>query len=362
MNQDISIQKVERSGISEIDFNDIPFGRHFTDHMFVADFYDGQWNDLRIVPFGHMSVHPATTSLHYGQAIFEGMKAYKTASGGVQVFRPAMNAKRFNVSAERMAMPTVPENLFLNALEQLLQIDHQWVPSTEGSSLYIRPYMFATDECVGIKPAEKFRFVIFASPVGPYYPKPVKVLVADKYVRAFKGGVGNVKAAGNYAATLKAVQEANIQGYDQVLWMDGVEFKYIHEIGTMNVFFVIDGRVVTPTLDEEAILHGITRDSVISILKEKNIPVEERRLSIEEVHQAYLEEKLDDAFGTGTAATIAHISDIGYLGDNMELPVVENRFISNMLKRELRDIKLGRIADQHGWMEQVELPVEAVRG
>ena len=358
MNNTISIQKVERSGISSVDFKNIPFGRHFTDHMFVADYYDDQWHDLKIVPFGNMSVHPATTALHYGQAIFEGMKAYKTETGVVQVFRPTMNAQRFNVSAERMAMPTIPEELFLDALEQFLQIDSQWIPTMDGSSLYIRPYMFATDEYLGIKAADKFRFVIFASPVGPYYPRPVKVLVADRYVRAFRGGVGNVKAAGNYAATLKAVKEANEKGYDQILWMDGVEFKYIHEIGTMNVFFVMDGKVITPTLEEDTILHGITRDSVITLLKEKNIPVEERSLSIDEVHQAFLEEKLEDAFGTGTAATISQISDIGYLGDNMELPVVENRNVSNMLKRELKDIKLGRISDHHNWMTQVELPIE----
>ncbi len=332
MNTTISIQQVSDSKISQIDFNNIPFGRHFSDHMFVADYYDGKWNDMRVVPFGKIPLHPSTTALHYGQAIFEGLKAFKTDQGVVQVFRPEKNARRLNITAERMAMPEIPEELFLEALQKLLHVDRQWVPTTNGASLYIRPYMFANDEYVGIKPADNFKFVIFSSPVGPYYPKPVKVLVADKYVRAFRGGVGNVKAAGNYAATLKAVKEANAKGFDQILWMDGVEFKYVHEIGTMNVFFVIDGKVITPTLDEEAILHGITRESVLHILREKNIPVEERRVSIEEIHQAYLEERLEDAFGTGTAATISHISDIGYLGDNMELPVVENRTISRSSK------------------------------
>ena len=353
MHYDIHIEKSPISRVSQVDFDNIPFGRIFSDHMFEAEYRDGDWCNCSIVPFHSLEIHPAFTALHYGQSIFEGLKAYKSINGIPQIFRPDGNANRFNKSATRMAMPEVPEELFLAALHELISLDSDWIPTHEGSALYIRPLMFATDEFVGIKPADSFNFIIFTSPVGSYYPRPVKVLVAQEHVRAFRGGVGTAKAAGNYAATMLALKNARKEGYDQVLWTDGVEFKYIQEIGTMNVFFVIDDKVITPSLDDGTILDGITRDSVIQLLKDKDVPIEIRRISIDEIYGAHKNGKLNDFFGTGTAATISHISDIGYRGENLHLPDPEIRTISNQLKQELEDIKTSRIPDRHNWLMRV---------
>ena len=353
MNFPISITPVAFSRINEVDFDNIPFGKIYADHMFVADYSDGQWENARIVPFDNISMPPSSSALHYGQLIFEGMKAYKDQEGNAVIFRPRMNWQRFNKSALRMAMPEVPESLFMGALNELIRIDQEWIPTHKGSALYIRPFMFATEEYIGIRPAEKFSLIIFTCPVGAYYPRPVKVLVSEYYVRAFKGGTGFAKAAGNYAATMQPIKEAHKQGYDQLLWMDGCEHKYIHEIGTMNVFFVIDNKVVTPSIQDGEILDGVTRDSVITILKNKGIPVEERKVTIDEVYNAYKNGRLQDAFGTGTAATIAPISDLGYKGENLELPPVSARNISNMVKDELENIKTGRTDDRFNWNYRV---------
>jgi len=235
----INIEKTTESRIGEMDFEDIGFGKVYSDHMLVADYYDGKWNDCRIVPYGYMPMSPAISAIHYGQSIFEGMKAYKDSSGSPQIFRPYKNVERMNISARRMAMPEIPEEIFMNGLRELVNVDKDWIPTVSGSSLYVRPFMFSTDEFIGVKPADNFRFAIITCPVGPYYPKPVKGLVADKDVRAFKGGVGSAKAAGNYAATMLPVKEARELGYDQILWMDASNFKNIQEVGTMNIFFKI---------------------------------------------------------------------------------------------------------------------------
>ncbi|MEL6989317.1 MAG: branched-chain amino acid aminotransferase, partial [Bacteroidota bacterium] len=265
MSYEIKINRNPHSTLSNLDFNNIPFGKVFTDHMFVADFDGENWVDARIVPTGEISMHPGNLTLHYGQSIFEGMKATKSINGDPLFFRPEMHADRINASAERMCMPTIDPELFLQALHTLVYMERDWIPPHEGSALYIRPFMFATDEFIGVKPSKTYRFMILTLPVGPYYPKPVSLLAEETYVRAAHGGVGEAKAAGNYAASLYPAKLANEKGYDQILWLDAKEFKYIQEVGTMNVFFVIDGKAITPATDG-AILKGITRDSIIKIL------------------------------------------------------------------------------------------------
>lgn len=349
---DIVVNKTTNSRISQLDQNNIQFGKLYADHMLVAHYEGGEWKQAEIMPFGNFSLNPATTFIHYGQAIFEGVKAYRNPQGEVTVFRPHDNLKRFNRSAARMAMPNVPEELFIDGMLQLVDLDKDWVPSSEGSSLYIRPFMFATDEFIGVKPAEKFTFAIITSPAGLYYSKPVSIYVHDKYVRAFPGGIGFTKAAGNYGATMYPVAEVRKMGYDQILWMDGLEHKYVQEIGTMNFFAVIDGKVITPNLND-TILEGVTRNSIITVLRDKGITVEERPLSIDEIIEAHKAGKLEDAFGSGTAASISVIGDITYKDIRMELPDVNERKMSNSLKQELNDIRYGRIEDKHGWVVKI---------
>lgn len=358
MNTNIKVTKTLESRINEVDFNNIPFGRVFSDHMFEVDYKDGKWQNPRIVPFGPLALHPATSALHYGQAIFEGMKAYKGENGVTQIFRPEENWKRMNRSANRMAMPEVPHEYFIDAVRMLLELDEQWVPNVEGGSLYIRPYMFATDDYVGIKASDNYKFVIFTCPVLAYYSHPVKVLISDDYTRAFPGGTGAAKTAGNYAATLYPVNLAREKGYDQILWTDGIEHKYLQEIGTMNVFAQIGDKVVTPKLSG-TILEGITRDSVITILRDAGVTVEERDLTVDEVVEAQKNGTLLDLFGSGTAATISHISHFGYKDTMYELPPVEERKYSNLVKEELNAIKLGQKPDTRGWLYTINTEVEA---
>ena len=350
---DIKVSKVAKSRIHELKHDNIQFGKLYSDHMLVARYEDGEWKQAEIVPFANLSLSPATTFMHYGQAIFEGVKAYKDPQGNPVIFRPYDNLKRMNRSAERMAMPDVPAELFVDGMKQLIDIDRNWIPTADGTSLYIRPFMIAVDEFVGVKPAEKFLFIIITSPAGPYYANPVSIYVQDKYVRAFPGGIGFTKAAGNYGMSMYPTMQIRKMGYDQILWTDGFEHKYVQEIGTMNVFFIIDGKAITPDLGQDTILEGVTRDSVITLLREKGVTVEERSLSIDEIAEAYGAGKLTEAFGTGTAASIAPISKLTYHEEAMELPPVESWEITNWLKKELSDIRHGRIADTHGWIEKV---------
>ncbi len=352
MNYPIEINPTTSSRIHEMDFENIGFGKIYADHMFVADYSNGKWKDCRVIPFDKMPLSPATSAIHYGQSIFEGLKAFKAADGKAQIFRPDRNAARLNKSAKRMAMPELPEEIFMNGLRSLINIDMDWIPTVTGSSLYIRPFMFATDEFIGVKPADNFRFMIITCPVGPYYIKPVKVLVADHYVRAVIGGVGEAKAAGNYAATMLAVNEARAQGYDQVLWMNANNFEYIQEVGTMNIFFVIGDTVLTPELDG-SILDGVTRSSVITLLEDMNIKHEIRPVAVSEIYEAYQQGLLKEVFGTGTAATIAHVSDLGYKDTNMTLPPIEQRHIGNAIKQRLVDIKTSRVEDKFNWVYKV---------
>lgn len=349
---DIKVSKVEKSRIHQLDLSNIQFGKLYSDHMLVAHYENGAWKQPEIIPFGNLSLSPATTFFHYGQAIFEGVKAYKDAEGNPLIFRPYDNWKRMNRSAERMAMPDVPEDIFVEGMRTLVDLDRDWIPSADGTSLYIRPFMVATDEFIGVKPAEKFSFMIITSPAGPYYAKPVSIYVQDKYVRAFPGGIGFTKAAGNYGASMYPTMKIREMGYDQILWTDGFEHKYVQEIGTMNVFFVMGDKVVTPEVGE-TILEGVSRDSVITLLREKGVIVEERPLSIDEIVAAYKEGKLREAFGTGTAASIAPIAELTYHDNHMVLPPVDSWEIAGWLKQELGDIRYGRKTDTHNWMLNV---------
>ncbi|MEZ4883893.1 MAG: branched-chain amino acid aminotransferase [Chitinophagales bacterium] len=350
---DIDIIRAKKSRISEVDFHNIPFGRIFSDHIFVVDYKDGQWQKPQIRPFDNMSISPACSALHYGQSIFEGMKAnLDESTGEVLLFRPEKNAERLNNSAIRMGMPTLPVETYVEGLKALIDIDRQWVPDVEDTALYIRPFMFANDHFIGVKKAANYRFIIFTCPVGAYYDKPVSVWIEKDFKRAFPGGTGAAKAAGNYAATLYPASLVNEKGYDQILWTDGLESKYVEEIGTMNVFFVIDGKAITPELDG-TILEGITRESIVQLMKDRGIEVEERKLSVEEILAAHKNHTLQEVSGVGTAATITHISGLGYEDVHYELPPVADRKISNSIREELVNIKLGIAEDKHNWIVRV---------
>lgn len=349
----IKIQKTAATRLHEIDFNNIPFGRVFSDHMFIADYAGGEWRDFRIEPFERFSMHPATMVLHYGQSVFEGMKASKSHDGKPLFFRPARHAARLNNSAARLCMPAFPEELFLEALHELVGLDSGWIPPQEGSALYIRPFMFAMDEFIGVKPSDTYRFIIFTGPVGPYYARPVSLWVEQEYVRAVRGGTGEAKAAGNYAASLLPAEKAAERGYDQVMWMDAHEFKYIEEVGTMNIFFVIDGKVITPAASG-SILRGITRDSVMTILRDKGYEVEERRISIDEVVDASRAGVLQEVFGTGTAAVVAYINKIGYGDLEIVLPEIGADAVGKLVKRQIDGLRAGKIEDTRGWIVPVK--------
>jgi len=350
---DIHVRKVEKSRISEVDPSNIQFGKMYSDHMLVAYYEDGAWKQPEIIPFHNLSFSPATTFFHYGQAIFEGVKAYKDPEGNPIIFRPYDNWKRMNRSAERMAMPDVPEELFVDGMRQLIDLDRNWIPTGPDTSLYIRPLMLAIDEFIGVRPADKFMFIIMTSPAGPYYNKPVSIYVQDQYVRAFPGGIGFTKAAGNYGMSMYPTSEIKKKGYDQILWTDGFEHKYVQEIGTMNVFFVIGDKVITPDIAQDTILEGVTRDSVIVLLREKGMIVEERPLSIDEIEEAHKAGQLKEAFGTGTAASIAPIYALTYHDDKMLLPPPETWEVSDWLKKELAAIRYGLKKDTHNWVVSV---------
>ena len=346
---DIKVIKTEKSKRSEVNFDHLPFGKYFTDHMLEAEYKDGEWQQAVIKPFQPITMLPSNATLHYGQSIFEGIKAYRHENGQAYVFRPFDNFRRFNISAARLMMPAVPEELFIEGMRRVIEIDIDWIPNKQDHSLYVRPFMFATDEAIGVKPSSTYKFMILLSPTGPYYSKPSRIYVEEKYVRATPGGIGFAKAAGNYASSLLAFSEAQKRGYDQVLWTDALEHKYVQEIGTMNVFFIIGNTAITPDLEAGTILEGVTRDSVIALLKELGLTVEERPLNIDEIIAAYKAGNLKEAFGTGTAATITPIKELGYKDFSMHLDV-DSWTISPEVKRRLDAIHAGEAADEHQWM------------
>ncbi len=347
--QKISIQQVAASRLPDIDFDNIPFGKVYTDHMFMADFHHGAWQNLRIMPYGYIPMSPASPAIHYGQSIFEGMKAFKNERNEALVFRALDNWSRLNRSAERMCLPEVPEEIFMEGLQTLIDLDRAWIPNAPGSSLYIRPFLFSADEYIGIRPSENFTFMIILSPVGPYYSTPVKVRIETHYTRAVKGGTGYAKAGGNYGGAIYPAKLAQDQGYHQLIWTDGVEHKYVEESGTMNVMFVKNNTLLTPALND-SILAGITRDSVIQLARYWNMAVEERRISVDELVAGLRDKTITEAFGAGTAATIAHIELIGHEGTDYYLPPIEQRVFSNNVYRALDELKRGQAPDPFGWI------------
>ena len=349
----ILIEKAQFSKLPSVDFENIQFGKQFSDHMFVADYKDGEWQNLKIVPYAPITLSPACAAVHYGQSVFEGMKAYKNKNEEIFLFRPYDNAKRINKSAARMCMPEIPEGMFMDAIKQLIEIDADWVPSIEGCSLYIRPFLFASEELLGVRPAEEYKFIVFTSPVGSYYSEEVHVKIETEYARACEGGVGFAKAAGNYAAALYPAKLGQEQGFKQLIWTDAKEHKYIEESGTMNVMFHIGDALITPNTDLKTTLAGITRDSVLTLARELGIKVEERRVAVEEVIEAARNESLKDVFGTGTAATLAQVSSITYDNERFELPPLADRTLSNEIGKLLQDIKRGRVADTHNWIYKI---------
>ncbi|MCR4925034.1 MAG: branched-chain amino acid aminotransferase [Clostridiales bacterium] len=355
--QEIKIERTKNPKQKPTDQSKLGFGNYYTDHMFVMNYDEGEgWHNPRIVPYAPFELDPAAMCLHYGQEVFEGMKAYRTEQGGILLFRPDRNMARLNVSNERLCIPQIDEEFAIEAIKQLVLVDEDWIPTAEGTSLYIRPFIFAVDAHVGVHPAKHLIFSVILSPVGAYYPEglnPVKIYVENNYVRAVKGGMGFTKTGGNYAASLKAQDEADKAGYTQVLWLDGVERKYIEEVGTMNVFFVIDDEVITPAL-QGSILSGVTRMSCIDILKSWGMKVSERRLSIQEVADAAKEGRLKEAFGSGTAAVISPIGELKW-GD-VVMPINNGEIgpISQKLYDNLTGIQWGKLDDPFGWTVKIK--------
>lgn len=355
--QEIRVELTKNPKEKPQDQSKLGFGNYYTDHMFLMNYDEGQgWHDPRIVPYAPIALDPAAMCLHYGQEVFEGLKAYRTADGRILLFRPDRNMARLNVSNDRLCIPPIDEEFAIEAVKKLVLVDKDWIPTEEGTSLYIRPYIFAVDAHVGVHPAHHLIFAIILSPVGAYYPEglnPVKIYVEDEYVRAVKGGMGFTKTGGNYAASLKAQAEAEKKGYTQVLWLDGVERKYIEEVGTMNVFFVIDDEVITPEL-RGSILSGVTRMSCIDILRSWGMKVSERKLSIEEVAKAAEEGRLKEAFGSGTAAVISPIGELRWGDDVMVINDGKIGEISAKLYDNLTGIQWGKLPDEFGWTVEVK--------
>lgn len=337
--------------------DNLVFGKEFTDHMFIMDYNTERgWYDARIVPFQDLKVSPASMVFHYGQSVFEGLKAFRTKENKVQLFRPKRNINRLNLSNQRLVIPSIDEELALEALRKLVEVDKEWVPDLDGTALYIRPFVISTEPFLGVAPSESYQFIIIMSPVGSYYKegiKPVKIAVENEYVRAVKGGTGEAKTGGNYASSLKAQKVVEKEGYSQVLWLDGIERKYVEEVGSMNVFFKINEEVVTPMLNG-SILPGVTRDSVIHLLKQWGFTVSERKISIEELYEAYKDGTLEEAFGTGTAAVISPIGELYWNGHHMLI----NQGVTGDLSKQVYDtitgIQYGRLEDPFHWTMNVE--------
>lgn len=353
---DIRVELTSSPKTKPTDESNLGFGHLFTDHMFIMNYDNGQgWHNARIVPYGPLDLSPASMCLHYAQEVFEGLKAYRTADNKIQLFRPEENFKRLNVSNERLVIPQVDVDFCVEALDKLVDIDKDWVPHSDGASLYIRPFIIACDPFLGVRPADSYMFIIILSPSGAYYStglNPVSIYVEQNYVRAVRGGMGFTKTGGNYAASLIGQDEAHKQNYSQVLWLDGVEKKYIEEVGAMNIFFIIDGEVVTPEL-QGSILSGITRKSAIELAKSWSMKVSEKRISIQEVADAYDAGKLDEVFGTGTAAVISPVGTLKW-GDKV-MTINNNQIgpISQKLYDTMTGIQYGRLEDKFNWIHKL---------
>lgn len=351
---DIKITKAQSSKLKDIDFDNIPFGKYTSDHMFVMDYADGSWGNFRIIPYQGFMLDPQSKALQYCQCIFEGMKATMGADGIPKLLRPDLNIERFNLSAERMCMPTVPQEMFLKALKAIISTEINWIPKAEGSALYLRPTMIATESSLAVTPSDTYTFYIYTSPVQPYFTKPIRLITEQTLIRAVPGGTGEAKTGGNYAGSLMASELAKQKGFDQIIWLESPEFKKVQEAGMMNLFFVIGDTVITPKLSG-AVLKGTNRTYFIDILKEKNIKVEVRDIYIDEILEAYQNRELKEAFGAGTAAVVSHISEITHGETLMVLPKVEDREISNMLFKEINGLRAGTIEDKRNWLVPVEI-------
>ena len=335
----------------------LAFGTIFTDHMFIMNYETGKgWHDARIIPYQPLSLEPSSMVFHYGQEMFEGLKAYKAEDGRTLLFRPDKNAKRANKSNQRLCIPEIPEEDFVQAVKTLVKVDESWVPDRPGTSLYIRPFIIATDPFLGVRPSKTYMFIVILSPVGPYYKEgldPVKIWVEDEYVRAVKGGIGEAKTGGNYVASLASQVKAAEEGYSQVLWLDGIERKYIEEVGAMNIFFKIDGKIITPKLNG-SILAGVTRDSVIELCSHWKLPFEERKITIQEISDAYQEGKLEEVFGTGTAAVISPVGELRWEDSIMTINNGEIGEYSQKFYDTITSLQLGKIEDIYNWTVEVK--------
>lgn len=345
---DFNIQRTKNSRLAEVNFNQLEFGKIVSDHMFTADYRNGEWQNAAIIPYQNISFAPSMQALHYGQSVFEGMKAFRMQDGNVSIFRMDKHYERFLRSLERMAMVDVPYELFADGMKALIQLDADWVPNAEGSSLYIRPFAFASEEVFGAKPSAEYQFITFSGPVGPYYAKPIRVKVEDHYIRAAHGGVGYAKCAGNYGGAFYPTALARKAGFDQVLWTDGSPELNIEESGTMNVFFVIGDTLVTPPLSD-TILEGVTRDSYLVLGKEMGFNVEERKISAFELAEAFQKGQLKEAFGAGTAAVAAPIASIHIKGTDYNLPEYNENSLCMRVKKRLTAIRIGTAEDIYGW-------------
>ena len=353
----ITITPTDNSKISEIDFENLKFGRVFSDHMAELHYKDGAWQSAEIKPYGPISFEPSMMALHYGQAIFEGMKAYFSGDTTINLFRPFDHARRFNNSARRLCMPEIDENLFVDLLEELLKLDFAWVPKEQGRALYIRPVMFASEEYLAAKVSEEYKLFIITSPVGAYYSEgfnPVKLTTNSEFVRAVKGGTGEAKAAGNYGGSFLPAKKAQKDGFTQVLWLDATEHKYVEEVGTMNIFFLIDGTLITPKLGG-TVLPGITRRSVIALADKWNVPVEERRISVDELFEAHNNNKLEEVFGAGTAAVISPVGLIHHNGKSITLDQEKIGPFAKKMFDNITGIQYGKKEDQYGWVHPVSI-------
>ncbi|HEX8040046.1 MAG TPA: branched-chain amino acid aminotransferase [Chryseosolibacter sp.] len=351
----IPVERIKNSRIGEVDFKNLEFGAHLADHMLIAEYDKGQWNGLKIVPYGEIRITPAMLSLHYGQSVFEGMKAFRTKNGDINIFRPQKHLERLNRSLDRMCMPPVPEEMFLSGLQALIEVDHQWVPQGDGATLYIRPLVFATESRLGVKVSDTYKFVVMTSPVGPYQSKPYRLKVENHFVRTAEGGTGFAKCAGNYGGAFYPTQIARKEGFDQILWTDHKEHRYIDEVGMMNVMFVMGGKLITPKLTS-AILEGVTRDSILTLVKDLALcPVEERKISMDEIKEGFTKGTLTEAFGTGTAAVVAPIAVIHIDGTDYQIPVAGPTSIQQIVKEKLNKMRLGIEPDPYGWNYIVKL-------
>lgn len=350
----IQTRRASASRVGEVDFSNLEFGKHLSDHMLIAVYDNGKWGTPEIVPYGDLSFSPAMLALHYGQTVFEGMKAFRMGNGDITVFRPERHLVRFDRSLDRMCMPAVPKEIFIDGLDELIRLDEKWLPGTHGSSLYLRPFMFASEARLGVKISDRYHFIILTSPAGLYQPKPYKLKVETSYVRTVEGGPGFAKCGGNYGGAYYPTKMAVQEGYDQILWTDGKEHKYIDEVGMMNVMFMIDGVLTTPSLNT-AILDGITRDSILTIARDMGMSVEERRITVDEIEQGFKAGKITEVFGAGTAAVVAPVSTINIKGTDYSIAEPKPDSFQLTVKQLLHDMRMGTKPDKYNWNHIIKM-------